>query len=719
MQKITYILFRFSLWLTAFFGGIILIMSIVTMGEYRRLFSGKLGMFWEYVAVVLLAVFMGLAAVWLYRRLEHTGQRLAAALFAAIVLLQIGFLVLVSHPMVISDAARVQNEALEMVKRQHGQMNMDNDYFQRYTNNHFILVIFYYYYKLLYKCGITQIWLSTVTLNVLLVDAGIYISYRTARRLKGDPFANLLLVCFLLCPTTYVWLTTAYTNTFSFPFVMAILYLCLWLRGGEPNVKNIIKCILLGFTMAVGYWIRPTTILPIIAMIFFAAIQFFRDPLLLENKKKKQKKWNPTWNIAGKDSGKRNTMIKAVLVLTVFFLCFAGCRILVNRHIDQDKLTGEFPITHWVMMGLNEESYGGFSRADETYTKSFPTKEEKTKANIEEIKNRLSYMGAKGIARQSIAKVFRVWAMGDDDSLPKAEYAQDFPILYEKFMGNSNGWYLIFTQAFRVCIFGFLCLSMLAQLYRKECTEIFLFAVTFLGAVLFFLIWEANRKYNICFMGVYMLLMVDGIHHAARHMSYIAGKRLFYKIPMRWCLISVALLSLAGSVFLQASLMKNKNNTVKKFYHSREEVDTIPLDDELHVEPFLVEQTIQKGQFATKGQWNQLSIFFSVNDSETTPYDAEYIAEIYSMEDMQCLYREKINQDHLGAHGELQIVLTKQKEATDMGYLLRLTHIGNDFRMVPMVCKFPSLNPYPYGELSVNGRETEYDLSMSLELKSP
>ncbi|MCH5268692.1 MAG: hypothetical protein J1E62_10160 [Lachnospiraceae bacterium] len=716
MQKITNIFFRFSLWLTALFGGILLVMSVVTMGWYRKLFSGERGLFWEYIAVILLAVFMGFMAVWLYRLLEHTGQRVAVSLFTAMVILQIAFLVLVSHPMVISDAARVQNEALEMVKRQHGQLNMRNEYFQRYTNNHFILVVFYYFYKILFKCGITEVWVPTVVLNILYIDTGIYITYRTARRLKGDAFANLILVCFLLCPTTYVWLTTAYTNTFSFPFVMAILYLCLWLRGGEPNVKNVIKCILLGFAMAVGYWIRPTSILPIIAMILFATVQFFKEPLFVEQKEKKKKIWNPTWNITGKVSGKRNTLIKGMIVLVVFGICFAGCRFMVNRHVNQDKLTGAFPITHWIMMGLNEDSYGGFSRADESFTRSFPTKEEKTEATIEETKNRLKRMGVKGVIKQGVVKVFRVWAMGDDDSLPKAEYASDFPVLYEKFMGNSNGWYLIFTQAFRVCIFGFLCLSVIAQLYRKRCREIFLFTLTFLGAVLFFLIWEANRKYNICFMGVYLLLMADGIHHASTHMSRFAERRFFFKIPMKWCFAGVMVLSLAGSGFLQVSMLQQDiTKTDKKFYNSRTAVDAVCLDEELQTEPFLVEQTIQKGQFATKGQWNRITIYFSVRNPVTMPYTLEYVAEIYSVEDMKCLYREKISQNQLQENEELQIILSKQKKMTERGYLLRLTHIGNDFHMIPLVSKFPALDPYPYGELSVNGRATEYDLSMSLE----
>lgn len=714
MQKITNLFFRFSLWLTAVFGGILVIMSVLTMGEYRQLFGGKWGIVGEYLAVVLLAVFMGCSAIFLHRRLEHTGVKTAAVLFVVLLLCQTVFLVLISHPMAISDPARVQNEALEMVKSQNGQLNLDNEYFQRYSNNHFLVVMLYYFYKILFRCGITDVWVPTVILNVFFVDAGIYISYRIARRLRGDAFANLMLVLFLLCPSTYVWLTTTYTNTISFPFVMAILYLCLWLRGGEPNVKNITKCILLGIAMAVGYWIRPTTILPIIAMILFAAVQFFKEPLFVQQKQNKV--LNPTWDVTKKKSGKRNTIIKGALVIAVFAVCFAGCRAVVNRHVNQDKLTGEFPIVHWVMMGLNEDSYGGFSRPDENFTKSFPTKEKKAEADIEEIKNRLSRMGVVGVLRQSVVKLFRVWAMSDDDSLPKSVYAYDFPVLYEYFMGSSNGWYLIFMQAFRVCIFTFLCLSVFCQLGRKRCGEMFLFTLTFLGAVLFFLIWEANRKYNICFMGVYLLLMADGICEYAGAVRQMAEKHLHWRISVSSRIAILAVVCLAGTACMQFPMLKTElRKKEAKFYHSRTFPDAVGLDEVVKETPLLLEQTLQKGQYARKGQWNQLTLYFVVRNPVTQPQQKEYLVEIFSLEDNKRLYREEIGQSQLGEGDELQIFLSKQKDTTERGYLLRLTNIGNELHLLPMVNKFPSLNPYPYGELTVNGRETEYDLSMSMD----
>lgn len=69
--------------------------------------------------------------------------------------------------------------------------------------------------------------------------------------------------------------------------------------------------------------------------------------------------------------------MKAGLAAGAFVCCFMGCFGLVGRHIDRSRLSGQFPITHWIMMGLNEQSGGEFSRSDEAYTMSYPDQRKK------------------------------------------------------------------------------------------------------------------------------------------------------------------------------------------------------------------------------------------------------------------------------------------------------------------------------------------------------
>lgn len=712
MHKITQFFYRFSLYFTAVITGILLVMSMVCMYGYKEYLSGgnyALGN----VAVILLAIALGVLLVTLYRKMQGTGQKATVVLFLAIILLQIGFLVFVSHPMSISDPARVQNEALQMVKTQHGQMNTKDEYFQRYSNNHFMLVFFYYYYKLLFRIGITHVVIPNIVLNIFCVDIGIYITYRTAKRLRGIGFANWVLLLFLLCPTIYVWLTTVYTNTISFPFVMAVLYLALWLRHENLTVKNIIKCILLGVMMAVGYWIRPTTILPILAMILFAAVQFFKDPILVKSGERRCV--NPKWNLRHKASGRRNTIVKAVLVVAVFAVTFTACGKLVDRHVNSDQVTGSFPVTHWLMMGLNQKSYGGYAREDEAYTESFPTKDMKTRADITRAKGRLHQLGVIGVVRQMGTKMLRVWAMGDDDSLPKASYASDFPVLYEYVMGNDCGAAVIYTQAFRVCIFVFLLFCVIRQIRRRDCEEMFLFTLTFLGAVMFFILWEANRKYNICFMGVYLMLMAEGGRYASAKAEENGDRIVFAKLTRQKATVSVGILCLGATILIQILLLRSHQRILdKRYYQSRNFPDAVPVSYVTNKTPKLVEQTLQKGQYATKDQWNILVISFGLDGVDLSSTKEEYEVSLISREDGKYLYRGKIAPCNLTEKRQLRIYVTGKKKVTEEGYLLRMKHIGSEYHMLPTVNKFPDLDPYPYGELSIDGKQTKFDLNMRL-----
>lgn len=705
--------FRFCLWLTAIFSGILLILSVVSMIGYRKIYSGSLVYAREFLTVIFSAVFFVLVFQWIYKKLKNTGKRVSLILFCGIVLAQVLFLVLVSHPMVISDAARVQNQALYMVKWNHGKMDMGNSYFQQYTNNHFVVILFYYFYKILSFMGITQVWIPTIMLNIFCVDVGIYITYRTLKRLKGIGCANLVLAFFLLSPTTYVWLTTAYTNTFSFPFVMAILYLCLWLRGGQPNKKNIVKCVLLGFATVLGYFIRPTTVLPVIAMFIFSGIKFFEEPLLV--KRKELRVLNPEWNLTKKISGKRNTMIKAAIVLLVCGLTWTGCQMLMNRHIDREKITGQFPVTHWIMMGLNERTGGGYAGEDVEYTKSFEGVEAKKRADMARLKERVADMGIRRLTQQAFVKMARVWAMGDDDSIQKASYAHDYPVLYERFMGGNNGWFLVYMQSFRMAVFVLLGISVLRQLRRGVCGEIFLYTLTFLGAILFFLIWEANMKYNICFMGVYFILMADGTEILRHRIClYKLGKK--KKHWKKKLFVYMGGIAAAASLLLQMPMLMAEAHIEKKqYYNSRIWADSEPLDNSVHEVPALLEQTIEEGQFRWEDEWNCLGIFFEDRDEEGL--EKEYLVEVISEWDNQIIYRREIGAGELDGRGAIWMEIKGKRMDSDMGYRLRLTHRGAVYGMMPKICRFPALNPYPYGCLYVNGRKTEYDLAMSMYKK--
>lgn len=711
MQKITNLFYWFSQGLTLGIGGCLLMMSCLAMIIYGIL-SGNDHYGMMTMAMLLMAVVVTAGVLFLGRSLEKECRHRSLLLFGGLVCFQIFFLVFISHPMAISDPARVQNEALMMVQKQHGQMNMEDLYFQRYPNNHFIVVVFYYFYKILYFMGIQKVWIPTILLNLISIDTGILFSWLIARRWKGVKMADLVLCLFILCPTTYVWLTTVYTNTLSFPFVMLILYLCLRLQD-EQTQENSHKGFwaLMGAVMAVGYWIRPTTIIPIIAVALYFIVHGSRHM---------------------KQEDRTRCLTGAVLAAGVFVCCFMGCRGLVDRHVDRSRLTGEFPVTHWIMMGLNTDSFGAYSREDEVYTMNFETKAQKRQADIARLKERVARLGKTGLAYQAMAKMFGVWALADDDCFNKAAYASDFPGWYRYFMGKDNTWYLLFMQAFRVVTFLFLCGSILGQMRQKKYDRSYVLSLTFLGAVLFFVLWEANRKYNVCFMGVCLLLMADGIEGCLQwirqRMPGILRRKSFRTVMAAVGICCIALTSYSQMTAATQAASAQENVV----YHCRNNPDSVAMSDlklkekKCFQKPVLLEQTIRQGQVTKAGERVKIILNFQrqtesatktgfrKKGSNNTQNKKEYRIEVLSLENRRKLYTRKVGAGQFSESGKLSISIPKAFKDTSGGYVIRLYHYGKAYTMIPKVSRFPELNPYPYGSLYINGRKTNYDLSMSI-----
>lgn len=107
-------------------------------------------------------------------------------------------------------------------------------------------------------------------------------------------------------------------------------------------------------------------------------------------------------------------------------------------------------------------------------------------------------------------------------------------------------------------------------------------------------------------------------------------------------------------------------------------------------------------------------ISFGLDGVDLSSTKEEYEVSLISREDGKYLYRGKIAPCNLTEKRQLRIYVTGKKKVTEEGYLLRMKHIGSEYHMLPTVNKFPDLDPYPYGELSIDGKQTKFDLNMRL-----
>ena len=391
-----------------------------------------------------------------------------------------------------SDSFTVTDMASNMAANTEGLLDNSPDnkitagYFARYENNHFFTILLYWYFRILSSftsLSIGDFVTSVQVLNIIMLDFGILLAYLAARKMKDAKTADTLLLLSALSPTTYVWIFWSYTNTYSIPFVMGILLLYLYMNDTKSTKRIVLYGIGMGILGITGCFIRPTTVIPVVAVLCMQI-------LCRENINKTTIKRTALWTAS--------FLLSAILSISLFTT-------VRKSHLIDPEGHGKFPITHWLMMGLSDE--GGFSKKDLYYTLQFKTEKEKNEADICKIKERITEKGLKGLACLAMKKLWRPYGEGTDQFTQQASFAGKTTPLYDYVYGKKDGLFLIYCRAFRLLTLFLVLLSVINFIRRNQKDGMMLYMLTLFGSMLFFLLWESNRKYGVSFQ--YVLLTIS------------------------------------------------------------------------------------------------------------------------------------------------------------------------------------------------------------------
>lgn len=419
----------------------------------------------------------------------------------------------------ITDTARVINEAIAMIDTQQGRINNEAAYFARYGNNYPFTILIYYICKTVRFFGFECYTAVLIALNVIMIDCSGIFAMKIIKMFGGNIAGIKFLFLFLLSPTTYMWIIYTYTNTFSMPFVTGLLYYGIRaVRMEEHRIRNLMISAVIG---AIGFQIRPTTIIPLIALIFgiFLAAGIHR---------------------------KREKCIMVLLVVSIFAGMMFTSSCFYRNHLVNREQDRTFPFTHWVMMGLNTKKNGAVYGKDVKFTKSMPTRQEKIKGNLKKIRARLLKMGPDGYAGLLMKKMELVWAAGDDGSRRYHVDGENISGIHQYTYGDKGGFLAVYCQVFRSSTFLFVLISIFSQIRRRGEEGYFVISLTVLGIIMFLLLWETNQKYNICFMPLFYVLMGDGITQTlvcARRADILHGftQNKYYRLGIRLFFILIPL----------------------------------------------------------------------------------------------------------------------------------------------------------------------------------
>ena len=212
-----------------------------------------------------------------------------------------------------------------------------------------------------------SIFLVALTFLFFVLVAGKF--FRRRGPFVGSAAVYLLLVC--LSP----WAMIPYSDTYGLFMCMLLLML------GSYVAKHPLGWVMIGFLGYVAYGIKPTAI--------FVLLAFVVARLLVLGVRRRGKR------IAA-------AVFCLAMGLVASFVC-ASC-ITGAFGIDWDE-SEQFSATHYLMLGLNDETDGVYSSEDFDISFNTPDLETREEVNLAEARRRLENFGVAGLAKHELHKV--------------------------------------------------------------------------------------------------------------------------------------------------------------------------------------------------------------------------------------------------------------------------------------------------------------------------
>lgn len=378
--------------------------------------------------------------------------------------------------------------------------------------------------------------------NTFCMDAALFLVIpiiKKCRKNLADWQLCRLWLFLLLNPFLYLGVSYYYTITLSLPLTQGFLYLMLLIaeegkKGGrgereekrerERGRRTCRRLVSAGILLGVGYELRATAIIFAIA-ILAAGIWFFAEK--------------------GARRGK-GILLRILAVLLAGCITAGGLSLAQKSYVGIDTTDTAFPTTHWLMMSLTMP--GSHNAEDEAYTASFATREEKKEAVSKRLFEKLYEMSASDYLRLAGTKVKNTFGNGMNGYAVFLADAYRTDGIYEAVFGAHKDFTILWHQGYYLFVMLGILVSLGRFLYMafvKKETDFYVFALllVLLGAILFYVLWEASGQYSVPFMFVMILTGLMGYQDLDCRLSQVSHKQ-------KTIFTAAAYLSFAAALFI-------------------------------------------------------------------------------------------------------------------------------------------------------------------------
>ena len=234
---------------------------------------------------------------------------------------------------------------------------------------------------------------------------------------------------------------------------------------------------------------------------------------------------------------------------------------------------------------------------------------------------------------------------------------------------------------------------------------IFIFALTLLGMIIFLMLWETNKKYNICFVPITIILMEQGIFHIIQKLNNDHKNQKHIIHIGAFITLSIGFIILSVIAFFDKGYYTDlkKENINYSFYRTENDIKYIT---DISKEQKKVIQT-----FSTSKKFNEIALHF-VKKQTNTVGNNYYIINLLDNE-QKVISSKTVTYNDFPKDGWVTLPVMKNiKNDKDKVYSIALSSIGqgDDFAKVVYTDSIV-FDQYKNGKAYINGKSQPYDLS--------
>lgn len=424
-----------------------------------------------------------------------------------------------------------------------------NGYYSRYANNLFLTYIFLNVYKIGEVIGIQNGYFLLLFIQSIMFSVGGFLIYKIADIYFKEKY-KIYSICTWIIYMLIVGLSPHIVLTYSDGigmFLSLILTYIIFKLEKEKDIKKdknkindgkgknkllpndsisrIILILLFTNLSILGYYIKPQIIIISISYVIIKILNIpYLTYLVIKNKNEDCKNNRRV----RKERIKKEIIyyiIVSILIIITGCIIYTHIRKANNSmgiNVDKEK---RFNITHYAMLGWNPESKGVFTIKDENFSGKYEKLKDREKANLEELKRRITEMGLGGVINQIARKILTNYNDGTFSGVATFVYIRkEYNIEginkeLSKFLKNiyyeNEKYNMIYTQIMQCLWIGILIFNMFSYNDGKS-TKISIVILGIIGLFIFEILFEARSRYIFIYVPLYIFLGVIGLKNVLR-----------------------------------------------------------------------------------------------------------------------------------------------------------------------------------------------------------